>query len=312
MAPKVTTRWKEDIEYIKSCISDKFSCVKHIRKSIHIPLSPVYIGDEVKGVLHLLNCWKRQYIKSLQGVLIGFQNISFVQSQGLIITDQPFIHLDVAADFYVFQPVVGSIIRGKINRLSPEHVGCVALGCINVSIQLTRCLSPELIPYLRVGQEVFLKVSSIDFQRKILHIGGKITNECIQFMKDIDPHPQVVNGEKVVSEDSSSFHSVSHDDNSTENKNDLNAENSLIDCGTTSSTTSLQDSMECLNTEDVSKHKSVKKKDKHKKKIKTSPKKSQIIKNSLSQQSSTRKDKTKKLKKKKQNKLAKKKLKNDS
>ncbi|XP_013792344.1 DNA-directed RNA polymerase I subunit RPA43-like, partial [Limulus polyphemus] len=198
--------------------------------------------------------------------------------------------------------------------LSPEHVGCVALGCINVSIQLTRCLSPELIPYLRVGQEVFLKVISIDFQRKVLHIGGKITSECIQFMKDIDPHPQVINGDEAVSEDGSS---LSHD-NTFNVAGVVKKENSLTDCGTKPSTTSLQDSLDtitptkCLDTNDITKNKSVKKKNKRNKKIKTSPKKSKKSKKNLSKQSSSRKDKTKNLKKRKQNKLTKKRLKKTS
>ena len=49
----------------------------------------------------------------MEGVPIAFQNIKSLAKLGRILGDQPCIHMDVVADFVIFRPTVGSMLKGK-------------------------------------------------------------------------------------------------------------------------------------------------------------------------------------------------------
>ena len=48
---------------------------------------------------------------SLDGVLIAFDNVRRLQRTGHLIEHRPHIHLDIQADFIVFQPSIGAILK---------------------------------------------------------------------------------------------------------------------------------------------------------------------------------------------------------
>ncbi|XP_064482419.1 DNA-directed RNA polymerase I subunit RPA43-like [Ornithodoros turicata] len=158
---------------------DKYSLVHIQEKAVHVPLPPSYIGSRNRGVRQLLDSWKGQYVQRLHGILLRYERLRFQHRSSAIIDDQPYVHDDVVADFYVFTPEVGSIVRGCINRMTKSHLGCLIHGSINGSIPY----NPQLVPYLRVGQEVLCKIQLVYMHKNhTLRLGATIDRQCVQLM----------------------------------------------------------------------------------------------------------------------------------
>nr|XP_037277509.1 DNA-directed RNA polymerase I subunit RPA43-like [Rhipicephalus microplus] len=175
-------------ESLKSGVDDEYSLIVTCHKTVHVPLPPAYIGSEGRGVKTLLENWKGQYVERLNGVLLGYENLKFVEASGMIIDDQPFVHRDVVGDFQVFRPETGSIVRAHINRMSKSHVGCLVHDWINLSILLPPNPSPELSRYLNMGQEILCKITSVSvYRHNALRLRGAITSECLKLMQDTIP-----------------------------------------------------------------------------------------------------------------------------
>ncbi|XP_029845567.2 DNA-directed RNA polymerase I subunit RPA43 isoform X2 [Ixodes scapularis] len=98
-------------------LDDKYSLLTNCHEVIHVPLPPSYINTKVRGIKKLLDSWRGQYVQRLDGVLLDYGRPALVGSSGSILGDQPYIHEDVAADFLVFRPRPGSLVRGRINNL---------------------------------------------------------------------------------------------------------------------------------------------------------------------------------------------------
>ncbi|CAN8002317.1 unnamed protein product, partial [Ixodes pacificus] len=124
----------------------------------------------------------------LGGVLLDYARPALVGSSGSILGDQPYIHEDVAADFLVFRPRPGSLVRGRINKMTRKHLGCLVHERVPVSVLLPDRPWPELLPYLRMGQELICRVASVSlFRGSILRLRAHITRECLQVMLETVP-----------------------------------------------------------------------------------------------------------------------------
>ena len=69
----------------------------------------------------------------LDGILIAFNHVGIQQSYGTIMTSQPDVHFDVVAEFIVFQPTPGSVIKATVTKTERSSVGCLVHGCFNAS-----------------------------------------------------------------------------------------------------------------------------------------------------------------------------------
>ena len=52
----------------------------------------------------------------LDGIMLSYENVNFATDYGKIKDDMPYIFWDVSADFYLFDPQIGSMLKGKIIR----------------------------------------------------------------------------------------------------------------------------------------------------------------------------------------------------
>lgn len=53
----------------------------------------------------------------LKGFVLAFRNPKLLSNLGEMLYDSPFIHIDIEADFYLFRPTVGSLLKGKVNYI---------------------------------------------------------------------------------------------------------------------------------------------------------------------------------------------------
>ncbi|KAL0962046.1 hypothetical protein UPYG_G00335040 [Umbra pygmaea] len=115
-------------------VSAPYSCLVMDTHRRHIALSPMYLKKKRTGIQEELNTELLRYSEGLMGVPLAYDDIFVLGQHGDIYDDNGHIHLDIQANFVVFQPKKGQKLLGIVNKLSMYHVGCLVHGCFNASI----------------------------------------------------------------------------------------------------------------------------------------------------------------------------------
>lgn len=110
----------------------------------------------------------------LGGILLGYENIVIQSSSGFINNDNCFVHVNVEGDFYVFNPEVGQLLKGTVNKKSRSHVGCLVYELFNVSLPSPEEDEPWLGDTVCLGQEVLFRIINTNLNRKLPYIQGEI------------------------------------------------------------------------------------------------------------------------------------------
>lgn len=50
---------------------------------------------------------------SCSGIILDIKNVKLITDRATLINDDPSLHLDIEADFYIFTPKVGCTLFGK-------------------------------------------------------------------------------------------------------------------------------------------------------------------------------------------------------
>lgn len=166
-------------------VNDNFSCIKEVTKTVHIALPTPCTSNEISGICDVLETWKRQYIQQLKAIVVSFRNVSLTSARGYINLDCPVVHHDVKATFELFYPTVGSILKGKINRVCHDYIGCLVHNTINVTIDnRPQELSSDIANFIALDRFILFEITRLDYKRKIIRVTGKITQKCIDLMKE--------------------------------------------------------------------------------------------------------------------------------
>ncbi|VDI80733.1 DNA-directed RNA polymerase I subunit RPA43 [Mytilus galloprovincialis] len=109
------------------------------------------------------------------GVLMAYNNVKILETVGRIFDESPYIHFNVNADFIMFRPAVGCLLKGIVNKKSTYHVGCLVHQCFNASIHKPRDLESEWEgTQLQIGEEFIFKVTNIYTNNGVLSLRGNI------------------------------------------------------------------------------------------------------------------------------------------
>ncbi|KAJ6666569.1 hypothetical protein lerEdw1_020292 [Lerista edwardsae] len=112
----------------------RYSCLVVMPHRRHVALPPRFLQRKRTGICTQLDAELRRYSESFQGVPVAYDDIKIINELGDIIDDMGAIHLDIEANFVVFQPKPGKKLVGIINKVAPSHMGCLVHGCFNASI----------------------------------------------------------------------------------------------------------------------------------------------------------------------------------
>ena len=153
------------------------SCFRKVMVKEHLSLLPCFIGNLSKGVLGYLSGKVLKYSSHLNGVLLAFSNPTVIQEEGLIFDEQPHIHFDLNYAAYVFRPVVGSVLNGRINKVGSDHVGCLLYDCFNVTVVCKgrnwHNDASKGFPYgLESGADICFRVISLDVTGDVMSLTG--------------------------------------------------------------------------------------------------------------------------------------------
>ncbi|XP_061884811.1 DNA-directed RNA polymerase I subunit RPA43-like [Entelurus aequoreus] len=164
-------------------LSAPYSCLVMSTHRRHVALPPRYLNKKRSGLQGELEAELLKYSPRLEGVPVAYDHLRIVGQQGSIHDDSGYIHMDIQADFIIFQPTKGQRLLGKVNKLGVSHVGCLVHGCFNASIP-----RPNLVPVEtwrdggpRIGAELKFEVTALDADTAgVLLIRGKLERATVQ------------------------------------------------------------------------------------------------------------------------------------
>ncbi|XP_047461870.1 DNA-directed RNA polymerase I subunit RPA43 [Mugil cephalus] len=164
-------------------LSAPYSCLVMNTHRRHIALPPMYLKKKRTGIQEELEAELLRFSQSLNGVPLAYDNIRIVGHRGDIYDDSGYIHMDIEANFIVFQPKRGQKLVGKVNKLGISHVGCLVHGCFNASLP-----RPNLVPVEtwrdagpRIGAELEFEVLALDADPAgVLLIRGRLGRTRVQ------------------------------------------------------------------------------------------------------------------------------------
>jgi hypothetical protein len=86
---------------------------------VKVSLEPQKSGGVMIAVKEKLNNILFKYNEDVQGVPILYDELSFVPGKhyARIFGEYPWLHVDVRTTFLVFQPTVGQLLKGQVNKV---------------------------------------------------------------------------------------------------------------------------------------------------------------------------------------------------
>ncbi|XP_008296428.1 DNA-directed RNA polymerase I subunit RPA43 [Stegastes partitus] len=164
-------------------LSAPYSCLVRSTHRRHVVLPPKYLKKKRTGIQEELEAELLRFSQRLNGVLLAYENIRIVGQHGDIYDDSGYIHMDIEANFIVFQPKKGQKLLGKVNKLGMSHVGCLVHGCFNASIPKPNLVSVETWRDAgpRIGAELEFEVTALDADAAgVLLIRGRMDRTRVQ------------------------------------------------------------------------------------------------------------------------------------
>ncbi|KAL6099922.1 polr1f [Pungitius sinensis] len=163
-------------------MSAPYSCLVMSAHRRHVALPPVYLNKKRTGIQEELEAELLKFSQRLQGVPVAYENIRIVGHHGNIYDDSGYIHMDIEANFIIFEPLKGQKL-GRVNKLGVGHVGCLVHGCFNASIPRPNLVS---VPTWRdagprIGSEMEFEVTALDADTAgVLLIRGRMNRTRVQ------------------------------------------------------------------------------------------------------------------------------------
>ncbi len=140
----------------------------------HLSLLPCYIGNISEGLTDLLNGKIFNYSGLYGGVLLSYSKPKLMQRKGIILDEQPHIHFDMIYTAYIFRPVIGSILCGRVNKVGVDHVGCLLYNCFNVSVIWKEHNSQDNFSLsFEDGSLIWFRVITLDLVGHFLSLTGE-------------------------------------------------------------------------------------------------------------------------------------------
>ncbi|XP_044026926.1 DNA-directed RNA polymerase I subunit RPA43 [Siniperca chuatsi] len=164
-------------------LSTPYSCLVMSAHRRHIGLPPMYLKKKRTGIQEELEAELLKFSESLKGVPLAYDNIRIMGQHGNIYDDSGYIHMNIEANFVVFQPKKGQKLLGKVNKLGASHVGCLVHGCFNASIPKPNLVSVETWRDAgpRIGAELEFEVTALDADTVgVLLIRGRLDRTRVQ------------------------------------------------------------------------------------------------------------------------------------
>ncbi|XP_029672972.1 DNA-directed RNA polymerase I subunit RPA43-like [Formica exsecta] len=150
------------------------------RTTKHLALHPYHLINIQRGLNQILKSSLNSYDKELNGFLLAFKNPKLLSNFGELLYDSPFIHVDIEADFYLFRPMVGSFLKGIVNKKGLDHIVVLVHKIYTISIPKPDNKEEWLGDSVEIGQEIRCCINQIDNKSKPPFICATINSDYLQ------------------------------------------------------------------------------------------------------------------------------------
>lgn len=178
---------KAKLKYIKytkqeldKYVLDKGSCVNLINNDLHISFPPWGFSNFQETVTNIISRDKvGKYDPKSSGIVLDVRNIKVFGTSYAVHDDDPYNHINLNANFYVFQPRVGAIIAGVIKHISHRHVAAIIYRVFNVSIRFKSQPNNKL----EINKNIKVKIKKFDLQDGLPYIEGELIEDPLGAVK---------------------------------------------------------------------------------------------------------------------------------
>jgi len=170
------------LDKLRQLCNVEHSGVAAVKKQIHLALEPSFLSDINLGIVKCLNSHMHEYYPEVSGILLGYDQVKLKKSTGAMYSDQPHIHVDIQAIFFIFTPSTGNFLLGTVNKKSDGHVGVLVHDTFNASILKSGSTPVKTWAgsKVSVGMVVRFRVLSISYSRSRPVILGELDKETMQ------------------------------------------------------------------------------------------------------------------------------------
>ena len=137
-------------------VRDEKSCIKRTTSEIHVGFPPWGFANFEETLTNIISRDKiGKYDANMDGIILEVRNIKVLGSIYPVFDDDPYNHINIRANFYVFQPQIGSTIKGVVKHISHGHVAVIIYRVFNVSIRFDRS---EMQDSLHINQQISFQI----------------------------------------------------------------------------------------------------------------------------------------------------------
>lgn len=155
-------------------VRDKKSCIKRINSELHVGFPPWGFANFEETLTNIISRDKiGKYDAKLDGIILEVRNIKVLGAIYPVHDDDPYNHINIRANFYVFQPRIGSIVKGVVKHISHGHVAVIIYRVFNVSIRFDRS---EMQDSLHINQQISFRIKKFELQGAMPYIAGELVN----------------------------------------------------------------------------------------------------------------------------------------
>lgn len=173
---------KRKLKYVKytkkeldQYVRDKNSCINVVNANSHIGFPPWGFARFQETIINIISRDKvGKFDAAMQGIVLDVRNIKVFGTEYPVRDDDPYNHININANFYIFQPVVGAVIKGVVKHISSGHVTVIIYRVFNVSILFDKGSKYEP---LKINQTISFRIKKFSLDDAMPYIEGELVGQ---------------------------------------------------------------------------------------------------------------------------------------
>lgn len=175
---------EESLHKLRRLAARESSYVSRVEHTMHLGMMPSCIGRMRTSVSQILNDKLRKYDQTLDGIIVGYENVKLVGGVGHAVINSSLLHVNIHALFYVFRPRVDVILSGVVVKCSGLRATCMLHDVFTVFVSLDEALRSLVRP----SAVICFRVTEVDLCAAIPLVIGHMDPDIWQ--KDVSESRQ--------------------------------------------------------------------------------------------------------------------------
>lgn len=150
---------------------------------MHVGFPPSGFANFQESLTNILSRDKiGKFDTKLNGIVLDVRNIKVFGTTYPVHDDDPINHINIRANFYLFQPRIGAVVKGVVKHISHSHVAVLIYRVFNVSIRFNR---EHIRDTLSINQQISFRIKKFDLSGAMPYIEGEFVG-VVEVVKKIE------------------------------------------------------------------------------------------------------------------------------